>query len=325
MMNATPAIADLSTATPAEIDTRLFALYLETMSVQRDIGYAEKALARGALPYIMERNQADLDRALARLDAIREEQRDLDNEFSDRGGWSRYFLVTNGNGHIHREMDCRTCYPTTQYAWLTTLSDCDEEAMVEEHGDMACTICFPDAPAYPAFQRSLEERKALEAAKAARECEGSRQYAPAVKSYSRYGACAVCGEVVSRTTNGNARTHKPKSVRLAEEKAIADAKQAKADAAAAKRTTREATGKKTAGEKRGEALKAISNAFFGNPDHPLNVESNYAAALPLAREALALGKTDRWQRAVKNLIRLLEAGDSHSAVTQAIIYVSHAL
>jgi hypothetical protein len=72
-------------------------------------------------------------------------------EFALRGGWSRYFLVTNTGGHVHRGMNCSTCFQTTEYAWLVDLADCDEAAMVAEYGEMACTVCFPDAPTFKGF------------------------------------------------------------------------------------------------------------------------------------------------------------------------------
>ena len=48
-------------------------------------------------------------------------------------------------------MDCTTCFPTTQYGWLVNLADCDEDAMIEEWGEMACTVCFPTAPTNPNY------------------------------------------------------------------------------------------------------------------------------------------------------------------------------
>lgn len=66
-------------------------------------------------------------------------------------GWNRYFIVTNTNGHVHRSQHCTTCYPTTQYGWIPSLSDCVEADLVAEYGELACTVCFPDAPTYKGF------------------------------------------------------------------------------------------------------------------------------------------------------------------------------
>jgi hypothetical protein len=107
----------------------------------------------------------------ANLAALRAEAKPYQDEYFTRP-WHRYFLVTNGNGHVHRDMACRTCYPTTRYAWLVELADCDEAAMVDEFGEKACTVCFPDAPALPAFhapgRRDREALAARQAEKAAR-------------------------------------------------------------------------------------------------------------------------------------------------------------
>lgn len=62
-------------------------------------------------------------------------------------GWSRFFLVTSSNGHIHKDMRCTTCYQDTEYAWLPELSDLDEAAAVEAYGEILCSVCFPSAPA----------------------------------------------------------------------------------------------------------------------------------------------------------------------------------
>lgn len=61
-------------------------------------------------------------------------------------GWNRYFLVTNVGGHIHRTMDCTTCYPTTMFHMLVDLAAKDAAEAVAEEGEVLCTICFPDAP-----------------------------------------------------------------------------------------------------------------------------------------------------------------------------------
>ena len=65
-------------------------------------------------------------------------------------GWSRYYLVTNHDGHIHRSMSCSTCnrgrYRPTSFSWLTELSGLDYEVAVREYGKILCSVCFPEAP-----------------------------------------------------------------------------------------------------------------------------------------------------------------------------------
>jgi hypothetical protein len=61
--------------------------------------------------------------------------------------WTRAYLVINSNGHIHSSTYCSTCFDTTTYEWLTAYSADPEESIVAAAGEMACTICYPSAPA----------------------------------------------------------------------------------------------------------------------------------------------------------------------------------
>jgi len=65
----------------------------------------------------------------------------------DQDPWTRAFLVINSNGHVHGSMDCNTCFATTRYNWLVQYSNDDENTIVEDAGQDACTICYPSAPA----------------------------------------------------------------------------------------------------------------------------------------------------------------------------------
>lgn len=78
--------------------------------------------------------------------ALHEQMSPLNDEFQRRGGWTRAFLVTNGNGHVHSSMNCSTCHPTTRYHWVTEYSDHNETEIVEAAGERACTVCYPSAP-----------------------------------------------------------------------------------------------------------------------------------------------------------------------------------
>lgn len=81
------------------------------------------------------------------LASIASQMKPYDREFARRGGWTRAFLVSNGNGHVHKDMNCSTCRPTTQYHWVTELSGHDESEVVDAAGERACTCCYPSAPA----------------------------------------------------------------------------------------------------------------------------------------------------------------------------------
>lgn len=68
------------------------------------------------------------------------------DEYRRRGGWPRAYLVSNNNGHVHRDMACATCTATTDFYWVTDLSGSSEDEIVEAAGERACTVCYPSAP-----------------------------------------------------------------------------------------------------------------------------------------------------------------------------------
>lgn len=79
-------------------------------------------------------------------------------------GWSRAYLVRNSNGHIHKSRNCGTCFPTTQYVWLTEMSGRDELEIAFLAGEKACTVCYAHAPsAYFLRQCELEDPEVVEA------------------------------------------------------------------------------------------------------------------------------------------------------------------
>lgn len=95
-------------------------------------------------------NRASAERSVdifdGQINELQEKIDPIEAEFNRRGGWSRFFLVKNTNGHVHSSMRCTTCFPDTQYGWLTDYSGMDESQIVEEAGDSACSTCFPTAP-----------------------------------------------------------------------------------------------------------------------------------------------------------------------------------
>lgn len=68
------------------------------------------------------------------------------NELYAKHRWSRFYLVLNNNGHIHRDTSCSTCFATTEYGWLPQLSGLTEADAVADQGEILCSICFPSAP-----------------------------------------------------------------------------------------------------------------------------------------------------------------------------------
>lgn len=70
----------------------------------------------------------------------------FEDEFDRRGGWTRAFMTTGSDPHVHSSRDCQSCYPTTRYAWLPEYSGHDENEIVDDAGMTACTYCYPSAP-----------------------------------------------------------------------------------------------------------------------------------------------------------------------------------
>ena len=171
-MTTTPA-----NMTPAEIDTELARLSTIEWTAWRTADeYRRYATSYARYPRMVADYEAQAAEQEAIAAAARKEARPYHQEYVNRGRWNRYFLVTNTGGHVHRGMDCSTCYDTTEYAWLVDLADCDEAAMVAEYGEMACTVCFPDAPTFKGFgdgtstyaRKTQAERDARQAEKDAK-------------------------------------------------------------------------------------------------------------------------------------------------------------
>lgn len=107
------------------------------------------------------------------IDALMAEILDL-NGIHTEHRWSRFYLVTNLDGHIHSSTACSTCHLTTEFAWLTDLSGLTEAEAVEAHGAILCSVCYPTAPvewtngeshAKKAKREEIDARKAERLAK----------------------------------------------------------------------------------------------------------------------------------------------------------------
>ena len=140
-----------------------------------------------------------IDTARASIAALRAEARPLEAEF-DRDRWSRFFLVTNSNGHIHKSRSCATTFPTTRWAWLPDLSGLTEADAVASQGPRLCSVCFPSAP----VEWTLGLPKADK-------CPGSGAHVEAnnPRAWKRYGTCPVCRKVFALSSLGAIRAHKP--------------------------------------------------------------------------------------------------------------------
>lgn len=148
---------------PAQIDKCLSEIDSQIYAVERDILTQEvyrenavKAIAdinagkRYGTVADQEKRIADYDAAIEllqdKLEEVESKAGPFNAEWIRRGGWTRAFIVKNSNGHIHKTMNCKTCFASTQFGWLYEVSGDSEESIVEKAGEMACTVCYPSAP-----------------------------------------------------------------------------------------------------------------------------------------------------------------------------------
>jgi hypothetical protein len=182
---------DLTTATPVEIDTELATAYGKiadltsqqhrlTATVVR-IDEVEPGSYRSMLPDYSPASRAKL---VAEIEALQERVQDTlqsevyprEAQYNDRR-WTRYYLVDNTNGHVHKDTHCATCFPTTQYAWLVEQSGLSAEELVELAGEKACTVCFPWAPVDTLKQKTRLEAPERKAARLEREAKKAEREA----------------------------------------------------------------------------------------------------------------------------------------------------
>lgn len=153
----------LEKQTPVNIDTSLSQIYESFYKIEDEILQKEYSIKKyeklvnpayssfrqnTAVQYkeIIKRNQIEKDKLESEAKDILAEMEPFEKEFTRRGGWTRAFIVTNANGHVHKTMSCITCYPTTRFAWLPSYSGADEKKIVADAGKSACTECYPSAP-----------------------------------------------------------------------------------------------------------------------------------------------------------------------------------
>lgn len=209
---------DITTATPSEIDTALAEVYGRYYSVLaqaeqqtkfiKDLrdGLAKKAAGKSAYQHWSE---SSLEPLVAKRAALWDQSREIleeslpyEAEYTRRGGWSRFYLVQNNGGHIHSSQRCNTCYITTQFGWLPSVSGQTEAEAVAEFGAILCTVCFPSAPSEYTDRHDDSV------------CSGSgKHYDSSQPSRTgfytgNWGVCTGCGERQTITKTGNIRKHK---------------------------------------------------------------------------------------------------------------------
>lgn len=158
--------------TPIEIDTALAELYNKQHDLRISIMRTEQEIV-----YVVKynpNNEARKEKVVRRLESLKGVLAELNTEIAEieklYTGWTRAFIVSNANGHIHSTMSCNTCFPTTRFIWLPNLSGEDRMKIAELAGESACSVCYPDAPSEyflrksqledPEKTRAREEREA---------------------------------------------------------------------------------------------------------------------------------------------------------------------
>ena len=163
---------------------------------------------------------ADLDAAQAAYAALAAENKTLQALYT---GWSRFFVVTSSNGHIHSSMNCSTCRITTTFGWMPNLSGKTQAEAIAFFGPAAeclCSVCFPDAPVarmdgnLTAKQREDLLSGRTPTAKAAKTyCAGSGQSATVTRqgyAAGNWAECPVCKAHVGGQ-GSRVRKHEAKS------------------------------------------------------------------------------------------------------------------
>jgi len=117
------------------VDTAIFEALSEANKAKRVVDFGERNPG----------HYSEVEMAEAR-EALRLATEKLEAAEAEYGGWSRFWIVTNTNGHIHSSMNCSTCRWDTSFAWLTELSGLTEAEAVAEYGEILCSICYPSAP-----------------------------------------------------------------------------------------------------------------------------------------------------------------------------------
>jgi hypothetical protein len=206
----TTGIANIERLTPVEIDEILGKCWEREAQAAGTVERLAKREAEDKLYYGEDKMLAEARIDLARA---REDEQTIHAEFKRRGGWTRYWLVANADGHIHRNRACPQTYITTEWRFPFTLSGKTEDEMIEEVGHMACLVCFPQAEKHPAFIRTLRDYERQTQEKNENLCPASGKASPVYYDWTRpYGnhiKCPECGKTVSVTRGSNIRAHEP--------------------------------------------------------------------------------------------------------------------
>jgi hypothetical protein len=177
---------DLAEMTPVEIDTAEYEAYVKAADieakrqrVQRFIDIIDETEPGSYYSKLPERSPERRAELVAEAEEFQaayarvyvDEILPREAEWERRGRWTRYYLVDNTNGHVHKDQDCKTCFPDTRYSWLVEQSGMTAEDLVELAGEKACTVCFPWAPVDVLKQKTRLESQERKAARLEREAK----------------------------------------------------------------------------------------------------------------------------------------------------------
>lgn len=199
-MNATT-----ETRFEVEVDTAVAAIWVKIYERQSYIAKCRQSLEYRFIASNEQRVaevNAQIENHKEVLKALYEEASEIEAPFR-KNPWNRFFLVQGG--HIHRSMNCSTCYSTTQFGWLPALSGLTEADAVEAHGTRLCSVCFPTAPVEWTVGLAKPEG-----------CAGTGTYGVGKDGAEptwrdRYRFCETCNDYVAVTSRGVLRKHKPKN------------------------------------------------------------------------------------------------------------------
>jgi hypothetical protein len=171
-------IENIFTATPAEIDTEIARLQgqLGQLHAMRDRAH-RMLTAQYSTESERDEARAAYGEANGKISVLGSMIYGLESEYGRRGGWARYFVVDNNNGHLHTHTRCQNTYDTTEWVWMPGMSGMTKAEAVAEGGKLTCLSCFPEfreeieagrEPRFetPRMRKTREEREALAAKKA---------------------------------------------------------------------------------------------------------------------------------------------------------------
>jgi hypothetical protein len=138
----------------AELYYQRYGLEVEIAGYQKMIDRNEQLLKRGnktpryieSIANIQAKYNQEINNRKEEIAGFYAEEDIYEAEYHRRGRWTRAFLVHNGNGHVHKSRSCSTLRPTTSLLWVTSYSGKNESEVIEDAGESACTVCYPNAP-----------------------------------------------------------------------------------------------------------------------------------------------------------------------------------